>query len=165
MEKNIQINQNRQINSLGELKNEALALFNSAQKEIQIYSHNLDPRILSSSQIETVIKGFIRSSRYVKVELLIYDENNMRNFDHRLVRLSQRYTSNVKIKIVPKDFHENHFTFYLVDNRRMVYRSNFERFEAEYLQLPNAKVNQKSRLFDDIWQQSDPASFLRALTL
>ena len=97
-------NENRLITSLDELKRETCHLFKTAKKKIQIYSYNLDPRILNNSQIEAVIKEFIRSSRYVKLEILIYDERNMQNVDHRLVRLAQMFTSNIQIKIVPRDY-------------------------------------------------------------
>jgi hypothetical protein len=158
-------NSDRLITSLNELKLEAGMLFKNAKRKIQIYTHNLDPRILSHPKIETTLKEFIRSSRYAKVEILIYDERNLQNVDHRLVRLAQNYTSNVTIKVVPKDYHENHFAFYLVDERKILYRASSERYETEYLHVPNSKINEKSRYFNDIWQQSDPASHLRALHL
>jgi hypothetical protein len=153
------------ITSLDELKLESALLFKNAKRKVQIYSHNLDPRILNHPKIESALKDFIRSSRYAKVEILIYDERNMQNVDHRLVRLAQNFTSNVTIKVVPKDYHENHFAFYLVDDRKILYRSSSERFETEYLQVPNSKINEKSHYFSDIWQKSDPASHLRALHL
>ncbi len=158
-------NENRLITSLDELQREACILFKTAKKKIQIYSYNLDPRILNNSQIEAVIKEFIRSSRYVKLEILIYDERNMQNVDHRLVRLAQIFTSSIQIKVVPRDFHENPFAFYLVDGRRMLYRSNAERFETEYRQVPDSNINKQTRYFDELWQKSDPASHLRALNI
>lgn len=160
---NIKQNENRLITSLEELKLEAISLFKSTKQKIQIYSSNLDPRILNHPRIELAIKTFVRSSRYARVEILIYDERNLQNVDHRLIRLTQIFTSSIQIKIVAKNFQNNPFAFYLIDQRRMLYRSNGERFETEFLQVPNAKVNQKSKLFDDIWQQSDPAIHLRAL--
>ena len=160
---NIKKIDNRLITSLEELKLETKSLFQTAKQKIQIYSANLDPRILNHPSVDLVIKDFIRSSRYARVEILIYDERNLQNVDHRLVRLSQKFTSSIHIKVVPKDFHSNPFSFYLVDKRRMLYRGNDERFETEALQVPSSKVNEKSKLFDDIWQQSDPARHLRAL--
>ena len=153
------------ISSLTQLKEETCQIFTSAKQRIQIYTHGLDPRILNNRQIEKNILDFVKRSRNSKVQILIYDERLLRGIDHRLVSLAQRFTSFIDIRVVPKDFHENPFSFYLVDNRYMVYRSNVERYEAEKLAMPNFVIKDKSKLFDSIWQSSSPASFLRALHL
>jgi len=151
------------IGSLSQLKEETSDIFTSATQSIQIYSHGLDPRILNNRQIEKDILDFVKRSRKSKVQILIYNERFLRGIDHRLVTLAQRFTSFIEIRVVPKDFHENPFGFYLVDNRTMVYRSNVERYEAEKLVMPNFIIKDKSKLFHTIWQSSSPASFLRAL--
>ncbi len=153
------------IDSLTQLKEETSHIFSSAKQSIQIYSHGLDPRILNNRQIDRNILDFIKRSRKSKVQILIYDEQFLRGIDHCLVSLAQKFTSFIDIRIVPKDFHENPFGFYLVDNRAMLYRSNVERYEAEKLIMPNFVIKDKSKLFHTIWQSSSPASFLRALYL
>lgn len=153
------------INSLTQLKEETNEILTSAKRSIQIYSCDLDPRILNNRQVENNVLNFVKRSRNSKVQLLIYDECLLRGVDHRLVSLAQKFTSFIDIRIVPKDFHENPFGFYLVDNRQMIYRSNVERYEAEKLAMPNFVIQNKSKLFHTIWQTSSPASFLRALHL
>lgn len=151
--------------SLSELRAETLKIFQSARRKIQIYTRNLDPRTLNHREIEQQLLNFIRTSRYVRIEILIIEERNLQGIDHRLVSLAQKYTSFVSIRVIPKDFHENHFTFYLIDGRQLLYRSVGERFECEVHQLPSAKIKQQSKYFDDVWQQSAPATYLRALVI
>ena len=151
------------IDSLTQFKQETADLFAIAKQTIQIYSHGLDPRILNNRQVEKHLLGFVKRSRNSRVQILIYDEQRLRGIDHRLVALAQRFTSYIDIRVVPRDFHENPFGFYLVDDRTMIYRSNVERYEAEKLQMPNFVIKDKSKLFRTIWQSSSPASFLRAL--
>lgn len=153
------------INSLTQLREETSDIFRTAKQSIQIYSHGLDPRILNNRQVEKNIVDFVKRSRNSKVQILIYDELLLRGIDHRLVSLAQKFTSFISIRVVAKDFHENPFGFYLVDNRTMVYRSNVERYEAEKLTMPNFVIKDKSKFFHTIWQSSSPASFLRALHL
>jgi len=153
------------IDSLAQLKQETNELFAYAKQRIQIYSHDLDPRILNNRETEQQLIRFIKKSRSCKVQILIYDEQRLRGIDHRLVALAQRFTSYVEIKVVAKDHHEIPFGFYLADERTMIYRNNVERYEAEKLQMPNFTIKDKSKLFDSIWQASSPASFLRALHL
>ena len=154
-----------QIKTLNELKEQAQVSFRCAKQKIQIYSPNLDPRILSNRENEQVLTRFVRSSRFARIEILITDERNLQGIDHRLVSLAQNFSSYVQIRLIPKDFHENYFAFYVVDGRSIIYRPNFERFESECHEIPSVLIKQKSKYFDEVWQQSSPASHLRALHL
>jgi len=153
------------LDSLQQLKEQACNLFINANKRIQIYSHGLDPRILNNREIERHIAAFIKKSRNSELQILIYDENLLRGVDHRLIAIAQQFTSYVQIKVVPKDYQENPFGFYLADDRSMLYRSNCERYEAQFMKMPSFTIKDKSKLFNTIWQASTPASFLRALHL
>ncbi|MET1253749.1 hypothetical protein [Aliikangiella maris] len=150
---------------LGELKPKVLDYFLLARQKIQLYTDNLDPRILNDSQIESALRQFIRLSRNSRLEILIKDERNLQGIDHAIVRLSQKYTSFIDLRVIPKDFHDNYFSFYIIDGKRMIYRPQADRYEAEYRQLPDGKLNQRSKYFNEVWQQSAQAIYLRALCL
>ena len=158
-------NTRQAIPSLQQLKQQAHDAFQDANKNIQLYTHALDPRVLNNRDIEEVLTHFVKKNRASQVQILIYKEQLMRGIDHRLVALAQRFTSYVQIRVVPRDYHENPFGFYIVDGRTMIYRSNVEGYEAERLNMPDFLIKDKSRLFETIWQSSAPASFLRALHL
>ncbi|MCW8879119.1 MAG: hypothetical protein OQJ89_06505 [Kangiellaceae bacterium] len=155
----------RRITSLSEIREEALLMFSAAQRKIQIYTDNLDPRILNTRDVERTLINFVRKSRNVRIEILIIDERNVQSLDHRLVSLAQKYTSFISIKVIPKDYHENHFAFYLIDGRKLIYRTIAERFESEVHQIPSVKLKQMSKYFDEVWEQSSPAIHLRALII
>ena len=149
--------------SLDHLKESTITLFSQAEKIIQIYSQGLDPRILNNRDIERQLILFIKKSRYCKVQILINSECLLKGIDHRIVSLAQRFTSQIEIKLIMKDYHDNYFGFYITDHRSMLYRKNIERYEAEKLQMPSLKIKEQSKLFNSIWQSANPASFLRAL--
>ena len=153
------------INSLSDLKESTIKLFDRASKSISIYTKDLDPRILNNREVEFAITRFIKNSRYCKVNILIESEQKLIGTDHRIVALAQRFSSYIQIKLIPLDYQDNYFGFYIVDNRSILYRNNIERYEAEQLTLPNSKIIEKSKYFDQIWQAASPASFLRSLHL
>jgi len=155
----------RSIQSLSQLQSETSQLLENATRTVQIYTRDLDPRILNQRDIEHTLIQFIKNSRSSRIQILVYDENQLRGKDHRLVSLAQRFTSFVEIRLIPKDYHENHFSFYLIDQNELIYRNNFERYQAEYAKLPYFLVKEKSKWFDSVWQMSPQASFLRALHL
>ncbi len=153
------------IDSLNNNKNKALELFSNVERKVQIYSKYLDPRILNNRDIELNLAKFARKSRFSRIEILIQDEKSIASIDHRLINLAQKFTSAVEIKVIAKDYIDNPVAFYLIDNNKMLYRSNFERFEAEYHQKPTNQLKQMSRYFLEVWERSDPASSLRAFYL
>lgn len=153
------------IETLRELQKCTESSFRDCKQKIQLYTRDLDPRILNSRQIEQVVSRFIRSSRFARVEILIVDERSLQGVDHRLVSLAQNYSSYVQIRVIPKDYQENYFAYYLFDGRTIIYRTIADRFEGEYRQLPSSLVKQKTKYFDEVWQVSTPASHLRALHL
>jgi hypothetical protein len=153
------------IGSFSELTKATEDLFQKAKKTIKLYTHSLDPRVLNNRSIESQILQFIKRSRNSRLRILIYDENLLRGIDHRLVSLAQRFSSYIEIRVAPKEAHENLFAFYLSDDRTILLRRYSDRYEAQSLCLPSSSVQQKSKLFEKIWEQSSRASFLRALHL
>ncbi|MDQ7049727.1 MAG: hypothetical protein Q9M92_09360 [Enterobacterales bacterium] len=140
-------------------------LFANAHKTIQIYTRDCDPRILNQRNIEQSVIDLVKRSRYSRIEILIQTEESLSGIDHRLVSLAQRFTSSIGIKLIPRDYFEEAFAFYLVDSKHILYRQNHQDYHAERRQMPDFLVKEKSRYFDKIWQESSPASFLRALYL
>jgi hypothetical protein len=156
-------NNRRLVSSLDALKSETVELFSQAKRKIQIYSPLLDPRILNNHAINQAVSQFIRSSRYAKLEILIKDQRQLQQLDHGLVRLAQKFSSNIEIKVIPKDHQDNLFAFYLIDSRQLMYRTNFERFETELIKPPHFKIKEIDKLFAEVWQQAEIASQLRNL--
>lgn len=151
------------VSSLAEVIQHTESLISQSKQKIQIYSGNLDPRILNNQSTEQLLIKFIRSSRLARVEILIADENNLKGVDHRLVGLSQKFSSYVSIRVIPNDLLGNNFAFYLFDGKTIMYRSVRERYDCDIKQLPSSKVKKMAAYFSETWQQSSPASHLRAL--
>ena len=155
----------QKINSLRELRRLTLQTLADAQSLIRLYTRDLDPRVLNDRALEQALVRFIRRSRHSRLQMLIIDEQSLQGQDHRLISLAQRYTSFVQIRVIPRDFHQNYFAFYLIDRDQLILRNQSDRFEAQHHRLPSSEIVNKQRYFDDVWQQSEPAIHLRALHL
>ncbi|WP_196138011.1 hypothetical protein [Aliikangiella sp. G2MR2-5] len=153
------------VESLSDLQKICLSLIANAKYSLQIYSPLLDPRVLNNRDIERRLNLAIRNNRNFRVEILIRDEKAVQGQDHRLVSLSQNYTSFAKIKLIPKDFYENPFAFYLIDGRLLIYRTYADRYESSIHELPDSKIIEKAKYFKEVWEQASPAVHLRALHL
>ena len=151
------------ISRLEDLKLATVDLFRSSRRSIQIYSSSLDKRILSNRDIEQAVIKLLRSNRNAKIQCLIFDEKELQGHDHRIVNLAQRFTSFIEIKVIPDEYKGTISGYYLSDKKEMVYRTNREKFDARIFKLPQQEVIDKTKHFDALWQQSRPASFLRAL--
>ncbi|MFT6732165.1 MAG: hypothetical protein ACJAS9_000341 [Polaribacter sp.] len=153
------------IQNFESLKQATLNLFRQSKRIIQIYSFSLDKRILNNREIELTLTKLLRSSRNAKIQCLIYDEKELQGVDHRIVSLAQRFTSFIEIRVIPENFKKTISGFYLVDKKFMIYRSNREKYEALQFNQRQIELKDKLNYFEDVWQQSRPASFLRALHL
>ena len=153
------------IQSFESLKQSTLELFKQSNRIIQIYSFSLDKRILNNREIEQTIIKLLRKSRYAKIQCLIYDERELQSFDHRIVSLAQRFTSFIEVRVIPEDFKNTTVGYYLIDKQFMIYRSNREKYEALLYKQRHIDVKDKMKHFENLWQQSRSASFLRALHL
>jgi len=153
------------IQSFESLKQATIELFKQSKRLIQIFSFSLDKRILNNREIEQTMTKLLRTSRYAKVQCLIYDEKELQGFDHRIVSLAQRFTSFIEIRVIPDDLKNTIIGYYIIDKQFMIYRSNREKYEARLFKQRQIDVKDKMKHFEDVWQQSRPASFLRALNL
>jgi hypothetical protein len=155
----------RRLYSLEEVRTAYLASLSKARQIVQIYAPTLDPRLLNNTQAFTTLQQFVRLNRVSQVQMLIINERQVSQLDHRLIRLCQTYPSYAAIRLIPKDFHEEPFAFMLVDGQELLYRARYDRFETEIHHLPSFAIKEKQKYFDEIWQQAAPASGLRALMI
>jgi hypothetical protein len=148
-----------------ELQLATYRLFAQAKRRVDIFSYDLDPRVLSDRNIESAISSLARKSRYSEIRLLVFSTRQLQSYDHRLVSLSQQLSSFITIRELAKDFEQTPFAFYLVDDCGLIYRPNHSEYTAQVYFNEKLKVAEYRKQFEDMWQHSRIASELRALSL
>ena len=141
----------------------ALSLISQARHSIDIFSHDLDPRVLNSTEISDAVKQFIKISPKSKIRILISDPDQPLKRGHCLIELSRKFSSFISIKKTNIDYQSTAYSFLMVDHKALLYRPNAN----EYLALVNYSAQSECReyreFFNKVWDISEPASELRQL--
>ncbi len=148
-----------------DLKLAIYRMFSLAKHRINIFSYDLEPRILSERNIESAIKTLARRSRHSEIRILVFDTTALQKIDHRLVALSQELSSFVSIRVLSKDFQQIPYSFHLVDDHGLVYRSNHSEIESLVSFNSPSRVREYRKEFTEMWEHSRVASELRSLSL
>jgi hypothetical protein len=148
-----------------ELKLAAFRMFSQAKRRVDIFSYDLDPRVLSDRNIELALSNLARRSRYSEIRLLVFETRQLQSYDHRLVSLAQQLSSYISIRVLAKDFQQIPYAFYLVDDHGFIYRPNHSEYHAQVFFKDAHKAAEYRKQFEEMWQQSRIASELRALSL
>ncbi|MEE4246757.1 MAG: hypothetical protein V2I33_15200 [Kangiellaceae bacterium] len=148
-----------------ELKLVSFRMMSQAKRQINIFSRDLDPRILNDRSLERALTKFCRRSRFARVKILIHDPKAIQRQDHRLISLAQNLSSYVTIKAVAKDYLELPFTYYTVDDYGLMYRTVHDDYSTKINFYQPLRVKELNKQFEEIWQQSRVASEFRTLSL
>ncbi|NVJ62424.1 MAG: hypothetical protein HWE27_18695 [Gammaproteobacteria bacterium] len=151
------------LSRVGELKLASYRMFAQAKKTIDIFSYDLDPRVLSDREIEQAVLTLVKRSRHSRVRMLVFETTALQGVDHRLISLLQSFSSYITLKVLSKNYQTIPFSFYLVDDAGLIYRSNHNELETQVFFNEKLKVKDYQKQFDEMWEQSRIASEFRTL--
>lgn len=146
------------ITSAEEHQDQTLQLIESAKQKIYIYSHDLSPRIYNYPTIATALAQFItQNSANRTVKILVHDVQSIVSYDHKILNVCKRLSSNISIHKIAKEHLKHTESFMIVDNKEALLRKDYTRFEGAYIK--NAiHTKELLNLFNEIWShsQTDP---------
>ncbi len=153
------------VNSREENQIAALRLAQQAKHSLYIVSRDLDPCIYSNRDFATALTDLARYSRHSEIRILIQDNTAILRDGHRLVELSQRFPTYIKIRKLHPDYaHYNH-AFLIADERGVVLRPKADLYEGNvYFNHPNLARDLRAE-FISMWEPSQPDPNLRRLSL
>jgi len=141
----------------------ALSLVSQARLSIDIFSHNLDPRVLNTTEISDAVKKFIKISPKSQIRILISEPKQVSKNGHCLIELSRKFSSFISIRKTNNDYRSTPYSFLMVDHKALLYRPNAN----EYLAIVNFSAQFECRqhleFFNTVWHCSEPASEMRQL--
>ena len=149
-----------------ELREQVLTLCRQARREVLILSHQLDPYSYNRIEVYEALKQLALRSPKASVRILLQDNEPVRRSGHRLLELAQRLSSRVLIHRPHLQEHRD-----LAENLLVVDETGYLRQPIHSRPEGSAACNQRGRArelahqFETIWQQSEPDSLLRRLSI
>ena len=141
----------------------ALAMVQQAHLHIDIFSHDLEPRLYDNADFADAIKAFVLKGNHTRVRILVTEPDYVNKNGHRLLQLSRHLTSYMELRKTHEDYIKNPAAFLLADRRGMVYRTMASHYAG--IANFNAPLNVAEHLqfFDEAWNHSRQYTEFRRL--
>ena len=134
-------------------------------RSAKIFSQELDHELYDQVDFIKIASEICRQRKQCNIYILLKNPDKCVRFGHRLVELQKRVPSSIEIRGVPEEYDQMNDEFMVVDDIGMVKRFalGYMRGHCEFRSVPDAVKN--GRLFNEIWERSEPCQELRRLSL
>ena len=144
-------------------KSAALSFINQARRQIDLFTHNLDPRIFDDSEITNAVKRFIKISPNSQFRILITDPSYIIKHGHRFIELSRQFSSFIEIRQTHEEYRTTPFNFLNIDNKALLYRPHGTEYYGVVDYNARFESKQQQAFFDTVWARSEAISELKQL--
>lgn len=136
-----------------------------AVRSVKIFTQELDHELYDQVEFIQIASQICRQRKGCTLSILLKNPDRCVRLGHRLVELQKRVPSSIEIRDVPDDYEQLNDEFLIVDDIGMVKRFalGHMRGHCEFRSVPDAIKN--ARLFNEIWERSEPCQALRRLSL
>ena len=136
-----------------------------AVRTVKIFSQELDHDLYDQVEFLKIASQICRQRKGCTISILLKNPDKCARLGHRLVELQKRVPSSIEIRSVPEEYGQMNDEFLIVDDIGMIKRFalGYMRGHCEFRAVPDAVKN--SRLFNEIWERSEPCQELRRLSL
>lgn len=151
------------LSGIEECKEATLNLTRQARRSIYIFSYDLDSQIYNQTEFLDIAKNLAIRSEHSRIKVILQNSTKVQREGHRLIQLWRRLTSKIEIKRPPADYTDHTENFLLADDLGYLHRSLYSTYEATVDFNSRFETSKFSMFFNDVWEQSEPASELRSL--
>lgn len=136
----------------------------SALRTIKIFTPNLQRDIYDNEDFRENLLHFTRGNRHAQIQILVNDSSFAIQQGHRLIRLAQKLTSAMQIRITPEDYQDTTMSFILVDQSDFLFKADIT---ANRALLSNCKhrSNRLLEFFTPAWEQAEIDPQIRRITI
>ena len=129
------------------------AVLERAQRSVEIYSGNLEPRVFDNMAVLDALKRLAIKHRASAVRILLHDPELAIKYGHRIIELGRSLSSSFSFKRTHPEYIGAQ-AFVIADRRAMLFKQYSDRHEG-YLNFnaPRA-ADDRLRFFDEAWEHS-----------
>ncbi|OEC43193.1 histone acetyltransferase HPA2 [Pseudomonas sp. 1D4] len=148
-----------------EARAHALALLQQAQRNLNLYTPDLESWLYHHSSIQTACTRFLLANPRNRLRILIRDVTRPVKEGHRLLNLVRRLSSNSQIRRLNPDHANDECAYLLVDDRGLLMRPELDSFAGYALYNDPGRCRLRQVQFDQAWDQSVSDPDLRSFLL
>ncbi|MFQ5470115.1 MAG: hypothetical protein ACE5EH_07375 [Gammaproteobacteria bacterium] len=152
-----------QLTSSDEHRGISHVMADQANRSISIITHHLDDPIYNHREFIEALSELCRRSHHDTIRIILFDSSPAIKTGHRLIELSQRLSSFIKIRNPSSEHQDYHGALMVVDGTGIIYRNAADRYEGHANFNSPRESREKMKLFDEIWGHAIPDPELRRL--
>lgn len=141
-----------------------LKIITLTQKQLLIFSQQLNPKLFNHPKIEAALSKLARTSRHSEIKILIQDADATLASHHRLIKLSRRLSSKVSIQKLTLPPRQD-FEFVIGDQNKLWYQHHAHQDSGFANYHAYAEAKHFDLLFKDFWKNSEAGPKLRPVYL
>lgn len=142
----------------------AESLIRQARRHVDLFSPDLDPRVLNRPGLVDALSSFARGERHRRVRILTHDTRQAAQQGHVLVPLIQTLTTSIEVRVTPEEFHDSDGSAYLIADRvGVLYREQADLPEGKLSFNAPQQAKSLGTRFERLWEHSLPDQQLRRL--
>lgn len=142
-----------------------LALIQQAQRNLCLYSDDLEPWLYHHSSVQQACTRFLLNSPRARLRILLRDPTRAVKEGHRLLALSRRLSSNLHIRKLNPDYASIDQAYLIADDTGLFLRPELDQQSGYTLYNDPARVRQRQTQFDQAWDTSITDPDLRSFLL
>ncbi len=143
----------------------ALSMATQCQRELDIISRQLDPRVYDTAEFSDALKKMALGSRYAKIRILLLNPEGVIKRGHRLLLLAEKLSSFITIRVPGQEYKSLNESMLIVDHCGFIHSPLSDRYEGQADFNGPTQAEELSRRFNDIWDRSDSHPDLRHMRL
>jgi hypothetical protein len=153
------------LDTAAENRDAAISLAKQARFSLDIFSRDLDPRVLDNAEFERCVFKLAKAHRSTDIRILVHDSSMAVSQGHCLIRLAQQLTSSVHIHNPAREHKDALSTFIIADGVGLLHRpqSTSRNYEASVNFMSPQRAGELRDLFNEMWERSTPDSQIRRL--
>jgi hypothetical protein len=140
-----------------------LSMSQQASRHIRLFSHDLDPAIFDTPEVAEEFARLAISSPHVYIQLLLQDTSGLIQSGHHLLRLAQRVSSYLEIRVTDPMHQHILDNFYLFDDEGYVKRELPDKYAGTADYFDSRMVEYLGQRFIRMWERASPDPHLRRL--
>ncbi len=152
-----------EVSSGAEQGNAALALIVQGKHALTIYSRDLDHAVYDNPELAEAVRQLAIRNRVSETKILVQNSGRIVQQGHRLIELSRRLESLIKIRKVAEEYQHYNGSFLVVDRRGLIHNKTGEGYRATVNFNAPSEAVLLLNFFDEVWERSEPDPQLRAL--
>jgi hypothetical protein len=140
-------------------------ILEGARKDLAVFSWKLDHRLYDNDRVMDLLRQLATSSVHAKLRFLIMDSKMAVAKGSRVINLGRSLSSFFEFRKVHSDFEAMGCEFVVVDEIACLYRSQADSYQGLLYPHSGLEGRMKLRLFDKIWDKSEPDQDLRQMQI